>query len=81
MQTTSDGVYVITTLSSAASECITRITGLGEPDIQMNDAPDSTSTSSTVMVSSFQRNLKVIRVERWVNWAKRSDAVAYLTLA
>ena len=54
---------------------------VGQPDVQMDDAPTSPSTSATVLVSAFQRGLKVIRGERWVNWAKRSDAVAYLTLA
>jgi hypothetical protein len=54
---------------------------VGTPEVQMNDAPDATSTASTVMVSTWQRNLKVVRGERWVNWAKRADAVAYLTLA
>ena len=54
---------------------------VGTPDVQMNDAPDATSTASTVMTSTWQRNLKVVRAERWVTWAKRPDAVAYLTLA
>jgi hypothetical protein len=50
---------------------------IGRPDIQMNDAPDSPSTAATVMVSAWQRNLTVVKLERFVNWAKRSDAVAY----
>ena len=54
---------------------------IGQPDVEMSDTPTATSTAATVTISTFQRNLKVIRSERWVNWAKRADAVAYLTLA
>jgi len=54
---------------------------IGQPDIQMNDSPTTPSVAATVMVSSWQRNLRVIRGERWINWAKRADAVSYLTLA
>ena len=54
---------------------------VGQPDVEMSDTPTATSTAATVMTSSFQRNMKVVRSERFVNWAKRADAVAYLTLA
>jgi hypothetical protein len=54
---------------------------VGTPEVQMEDAPTAISVAATVMVSTWQRNLKVIRGERWVNWAKRPDAVSYLTLA
>lgn len=54
---------------------------IGQPDIQMDDSPTTPSVAATVMVSTWQRNIKVIRGERWTNWAKRADAVAYLTLA
>jgi hypothetical protein len=53
---------------------------IGQPDIQMNDSPDSPATASTVMVSTWQRDLTVVKLERWTNWAKRNDAVSYLTL-
>ena len=53
----------------------------GQPDLHMNDAPDNPSTSATVMTSLWQRNLTAVRVERYVSWIKRADAVAYLTLA
>ena len=33
------------------------------------------------MTSLWQRNLTAVRVERYVSWIKRADAVAYLTLA
>jgi hypothetical protein len=54
---------------------------IGEPDMEMRDDPTGTASASVVLVSMFQRNVKVFRSERWVNWAKRADAVAYLTLA
>jgi hypothetical protein len=53
----------------------------GQPDLQMNDAPDSPPTAATVMVSTWQRNLTAIKVERWINWTARTGAVATLTLA
>ena len=54
---------------------------IGTPDLAMDSAPTTPSTSATVMISAWQRNLKVIKAERWCNWARRDDAVAYLTLA
>ena len=37
---------------------------IGEPDIEMSDTPATTATSAVVLVSSFQRDMKVIRSER-----------------
>ena len=54
---------------------------IGAPDMQLNDVPADPSTATTIMTSLWQRDLRAIRVERWVSWAKRADAVAYLTLA
>jgi hypothetical protein len=54
---------------------------VGTPEVQMEDAPTAVSVPTTIMTPTWQRNLKVVRGERWVNWAKRPDAVAYLTLA
>ena len=54
---------------------------VGQPDLQMDDSPTTPSTASTIMISTWMRNLTVAKFERWVNWAKRPDAVAYLTLA
>jgi HK97 family phage major capsid protein len=54
---------------------------LGTPDIQMDDAPDDPAIASTVLASTWQRNLQVVRVEHWCNWTKAPDAVAFLTLA
>ena len=53
----------------------------GTPDLQMNDSPDSPPTASTVMISTWQRDLVALKVERWINWTARSGAVAMLTLA
>ena len=53
----------------------------GTPDVQMNDAPDSPPTASTVLISTWQRDLVALKVERWINWTARSGAVATLTLA
>jgi len=51
-----------------------------EASLQMDDAPDSPVTASTVLVSLFQHNLVGFRAERTINWARRrSSAVAYLT--
>ncbi len=54
---------------------------IGTPDVQMDDSPTTPGTSATVLVSSWQRNLKIVRSERWLNWAKRGDAVAYVTVS
>lgn len=54
---------------------------IGTPDVQMDDSPTNPSTADTVMVSAWQRNLTVVKLERWVNWTKRADAVAILELA
>lgn len=50
-----------------------------EATLQMDSAPDSPATASTVMYSLFQNNGVAIRAERYINWAKRrSTAVAYI---
>jgi hypothetical protein len=85
--------YVKVIVSSAASSRLIAIDSdgvafvddggrlaIGEPDVEMSDSPTSPSTASVVMVSSWARNQKIVRCERWVNWSKRADAVAFLTL-
>lgn len=53
-----------------------------EATLQMDTAPDSPPTASTVMYSLFQNNGVAIRAERYINWAKRrSTAVAYISNA
>jgi hypothetical protein len=54
---------------------------VGTPDVEMSDTPANPSTASTIMVSTWQRDLAALKLERFVNWAKRADAVSYLTLA
>jgi HK97 family phage major capsid protein/HK97 family phage prohead protease len=50
-----------------------------EASLQMDTAPDSPATASTIMVSMFQQNMTAIRAERYINWAKRrSTACAYI---
>ena len=53
----------------------------GTPDVEMDSEPDSPLTAATVLTSTWQANLSVLRVERWVNWTVRPGAVATLTLA
>ncbi|WP_202444516.1 phage major capsid protein [Schauerella aestuarii] len=51
-----------------------------EASLQMDSAPDSPPTATTVMVSLWQNNLLAIRAERYVNWLKaRPAAVQYLS--
>ena len=50
-----------------------------EATLQMDSAPDSPATASTVMYSLFQNNGVAVRAERYINWAKRrSTAVQYI---
>jgi hypothetical protein len=47
--------------------------------IQMETAPDSPATASTVLVDFFQRDLLGLMAERYVYWQpRRSGAVAYM---
>jgi hypothetical protein len=53
-----------------------------EASLQMESAPDSPATASTIFVSMFQQNMIAIRAERYINWAKRrSGAVQYISSA
>ena len=40
-------------------------------DVEMRDDPTATASATVVLVSTFQRNLAVVRAERWVNWTAR----------
>lgn len=44
-----------------------------EASLQMESAPDSPPTASTVLVSLWQHNMVGIRAERFINWKKRRD--------
>lgn len=48
--------------------------------VQMDDAPSEPTTSSTVMVSLWQRNFTAVKALRHVTWIKRADAVALVNL-
>jgi HK97 family phage major capsid protein/HK97 family phage prohead protease len=53
-----------------------------EASLQMNDAPDSPETTSTILVSLWQRNMVAIRAERFITWKKRrTGAVQYISYA
>jgi HK97 family phage major capsid protein len=49
-----------------------------EASLQMDSAPDSPATASTVLVSMFQQNMMAIRAEREINWKKRRSASVQL---
>ena len=53
-----------------------------EASLQMDTAPDSPASASTVLVSLWQRNLVAIRAERFITWKKRrSGAVQFIAQA
>lgn len=53
-----------------------------EASLQMDSAPDSPTTASTVLVSLWQRNMVAIRAERYITWKKRRDtAVQFISYA
>jgi hypothetical protein len=41
--------------------------------VQMDSAPDSPATASSVMVSLWQRNLIGLGVDKYVHWARRRE--------
>ncbi|RPI44210.1 MAG: phage major capsid protein [Hyphomicrobiaceae bacterium] len=50
-----------------------------EASLQMDSAPDSPATATTVTVSLWQHNMVGIRAERFITWLKaRAGAVQYL---
>ena len=50
-----------------------------EASLQMNTAPDSPETASTVLVSLWQRNMVGIKAERFLTWKKgRTGAVQFI---
>lgn len=53
-----------------------------EASLEMDSAPTSPPTATTVMVSLWQHNMVGIRAERYINWAKRRPgAVQYIDSA
>jgi HK97 family phage major capsid protein len=50
-----------------------------EASLQMDSAPDSPATASTVMVSMWQTNNVALKAERFITWRKaRTGAVQYI---
>jgi len=53
-----------------------------EASVQMDSAPDSPATSTTVLVSLWQNNLVGLRAERMITWKRaRTAAVTYISAA
>jgi HK97 family phage major capsid protein/HK97 family phage prohead protease len=53
-----------------------------EASVQMDTAPDSPATATTVLVSLWQNNLVGLRAERMITWKRaRTAAVRYITSA
>jgi hypothetical protein len=53
-----------------------------EASLQMDTAPDSPETASTVMVSLWQRNMIALKVERYMTWLKKhSTSVQFISSA
>ena len=51
-----------------------------EASLQMDSAPDSPATATTIMVSLWQANMVGIRAERFITWLKaRTGSVQYLS--
>ena len=51
-----------------------------EASLQMDTAPDSPTTASTVLVSLWQRNMVAIKAERFITWKKlRTGCVQYIS--
>ena len=50
-----------------------------QASVNMDSAPDSPPSGTTVLVSLWQMNMTGIRAERWINWVKRrSTAVQFI---
>lgn len=53
-----------------------------EASVQMDSAPDSPATATTVMVSLWQNNLVGLKAERMITWIRaRTAAVTYISAA
>jgi HK97 family phage major capsid protein len=53
-----------------------------EASLQMETAPDSPATSSTLFISLWQQGLVGVRATRFINWLKRrTTAVGYISFA
>lgn len=53
-----------------------------QASVNMDSAPDSPPSGTTILVSLWQANMTGLRAERWINWLRRrSTAVAYISNA
>jgi HK97 family phage major capsid protein/HK97 family phage prohead protease len=77
-----DGYPIIFALANEilyADDGQTIIDASNQASVQMDTAPDSPPTGTTVLTSLWQMNMTGVRAERWVNWLKRrSTAVGYI---
>lgn len=77
-----DGARIILAKASEimiADEGQTLLDASNQASLEMDSAPTSPPTASTVMVSLWQHNMVGIRAERFVNWTKRrTGAVQYI---
>jgi HK97 family phage major capsid protein len=65
-----------------ADEGGVRIDVSRDASVQMDSAPDSPTTASTILVSLWQNNLVGLRAERMITWKlARAAAVRYITAA
>jgi HK97 family phage major capsid protein/HK97 family phage prohead protease len=50
-----------------------------EATLQMDSAPDSPETASTISISMWQHNMMAVKAERYINWTKRrSTCVGFI---
>jgi len=72
-------VAINTDMVALADEGEVRVDMSREASLQMDTAPDSPTTASTVLVSLWQRNLIAIKAERFITWLKlHTSAVQYI---
>jgi hypothetical protein len=63
----------------AASDIVT-LDASSQTSVQMDSAPDSPPTASTILVSLWQNNLAALRCERWFGCQRmRTTACAVIT--
>lgn len=75
-------VFLLANQVLLADDGLVTIDASREASLQMDTAPDSPATASTVMMSLWQNNMVAIKAERYINWLKRHDAAcAYINYA
>lgn len=72
-------IFAIADEIMLADDGQTVIDASNQASLQMESAPDSPPTATTLMVSLWQANMVGLRAERWINWKKRrTTAVGYI---